>query len=111
MRYDEPRLVRTGLPITHCRSIPNPPSSPGRHRRDLELRLRPQFWTLLAHGDLIKVESATVPKGTYIAYRKLLRLKTKASTLRIANLQAVLENTLRNFSALTRGATIRIYPQ
>ncbi len=88
------------------------------------------------HGDLIKVESATLPKGTYVK----LRPQTKAF-IDIANPKAVLENTLRlvmarmlsgrcvrsarlihrcrsltravweyrNFSALTRGSTIRIH--
>eukprot|EP00802_Teleaulax_amphioxeia_P008188 Tamp_08196.p1 GENE.Tamp_08196~~Tamp_08196.p1 ORF type:complete len:263 (-),score=50.33 Tamp_08196:1077-1865(-) len=56
------------------------------------------------HGDLVKVESATLPKGTYVK----LRPQTK-SFIEIANPKAVLENTLRNFSALTRGSTIRIH--
>lgn len=56
------------------------------------------------HGDLIKVESATLPKGTYVK----LRPQSK-SFIEIANPKAVLENTLRSFSALTRGSTIRIH--
>ena len=42
------------------------------------------------HGDLVKVESATLPKGTYVK----LRPQTKAF-IDIANPKAVLENTLR----------------
>lgn len=56
------------------------------------------------HGDLVKVESATLPKGTFVK----LRPQSKAF-IDIANPKAVLENTLRNFSALTRGSTIRIH--
>ena len=56
------------------------------------------------HGDLVKVESATLPKGTYVK----LRPQSK-SFIDIANPKAVLENTLRSFSALTRGSTIRIH--
>jgi len=43
------------------------------------------------HGDLVKVESATLPKGTYVK----LRPQTK-SFIEIANPKAVLENTLRS---------------
>jgi ubiquitin fusion degradation protein 1 len=44
----------------------------------------------IEHGDLVKVESATLPKGTYVK----LRPQTKAF-IDIANPKAVLENTLR----------------
>jgi len=42
------------------------------------------------HGDLVKVESATLPKGTFVK----LRPQSKAF-IDIANPKAVLENTLR----------------
>ncbi|KAJ1473444.1 ubiquitin fusion degradation protein UFD1-domain-containing protein [Baffinella frigidus] len=56
------------------------------------------------HGSMIKCRSATLPKGTYVK----LRPQTK-NFIDIANPKAVLENTLRNFSALTKGSTIRIF--
>ncbi|EKX52015.1 UFD1-like protein, CDC48 co-factor [Guillardia theta CCMP2712] len=56
------------------------------------------------HGDLVTVESATLPKGQYV------KLRPQSKTfLDIANPKAVLENTLRSFSALTKGSTIRIH--
>jgi len=58
----------------------------------------------VAHGDMVKIKSATLPKGQYV------KLRPQSKTfLDIANPKAVLENTLRNFSALTKGATIRIF--
>lgn len=57
----------------------------------------------LGHGEMVKVKSATLPKGTYV------KLRPQSKTfLDIANPKAVLENTLRNFSALTKGQTVRI---
>uniref|UniRef100_A0A6U2G3B6 Ubiquitin fusion degradation protein n=2 Tax=Hemiselmis andersenii TaxID=464988 RepID=A0A6U2G3B6_HEMAN len=57
----------------------------------------------VGHGDMVKIKSATLPKGTYV------KLRPQSKTfLDIANPKAVLENTLRNFSALTKGETIRI---
>jgi len=57
----------------------------------------------LGHGEMVKCKSATLPKGSYVK----LRPQSKAF-LDIANPKAVLENTLRNFSALTKGQTVRI---
>jgi len=55
-------------------------------------------------GDLISLRSATVPKGTYV---KLQPQKT--SFIQLQNPKAVLEATLRKFSALTKGEMIRIF--
>jgi len=55
------------------------------------------------YSELVKVRSATLPKGQYV------KLRPQSKTfLDIANPKAVLENTLRSFSALTKGETIRI---
>jgi hypothetical protein len=91
MRYDKPSLVRTGLAITHCSSSPklffvSARTNKRHHHHPLVLFVigaisrcdSAQLLPLLAHGDPIKAESATLPKGTYIAYMKLLRPKTKA---------------------------------
>jgi len=49
------------------------------------------------HGCMVKCRSATLPKGNYVKLRPQAK-----SFLDIANPKAVLENTLRNFSALTK---------
>lgn len=58
---------------------------------------------LLSEGDLVKMRSATLPKGTYVK----LQPQTK-DFLDISNPKAVLETTLRNFTCLTVGDTILI---
>eukprot|EP00850_Spirogloea_muscicola_P010040 SM000058S18470 [mRNA] locus=s58:27338:29962:- [translate_table: standard] len=58
---------------------------------------------LLQEGDLVRLKSATLPKGTYVK----LQPHTK-DFLDISNPKAVLETTLRNFSCLTTGDNIMV---
>lgn len=58
---------------------------------------------LLSEGDIVRVKSATLPKGTYVK----LQPHTK-DFLDISNPKAVLETTLRNFSCLTVGDNIMV---
>lgn len=58
---------------------------------------------LLQEGDIIRVKSATLPKGTFVK----LQPHTK-DFLDISNPKAVLETTLRNFSCLTVGDNIMV---
>lgn len=58
---------------------------------------------LLSEGDIVKVKSATLPKGSYVK----LQPHTK-DFLDISNPKAVLETTLRNFSCLTVGDNIMV---
>ncbi|XP_024544692.1 ubiquitin recognition factor in ER-associated degradation protein 1 isoform X1 [Selaginella moellendorffii] len=58
---------------------------------------------LLQEGDLVRVKSATLPKGSYVK----LQPHTK-DFLDISNPKAVLETTLRNFSCLTVGDNIMV---
>lgn len=66
------------------------------------------YWIMenlhLQEGDMLHVRSATIPKGTYV------KLQPQTSDfVKISNPKAVLEATLRNFSALTKGEVIRIF--
>ncbi|KAF8661686.1 hypothetical protein HU200_056633 [Digitaria exilis] len=57
----------------------------------------------LREGDLMRVRSAALPKGTYV------RLRPHTSEfLEITNPKAVLEKTLRTFSCFTTGDTIMV---
>ncbi|XP_024387524.1 uncharacterized protein [Physcomitrium patens] len=58
---------------------------------------------LLQEGDIVRVKSATLPKGTFVK----LQPHTK-DFLDISNPKAVLETTLRNFSCLTIGDNIMV---
>ncbi|KAH9534870.1 hypothetical protein CY35_17G025800 [Sphagnum magellanicum] len=58
---------------------------------------------LLQEGDIVRVKSATLPKGTFVK----LQPHTK-DFLDISNPKAVLETTLRNFSCLTVGDNIMV---
>jgi ubiquitin fusion degradation protein 1 len=58
---------------------------------------------LLQEGDIIRVKSATLPKGTFVK----LQPHTQ-DFLDISNPKAVLETTLRNFSCLTVGDNIMV---
>ncbi|MCO5599724.1 hypothetical protein L7F22_053829 [Adiantum nelumboides] len=58
---------------------------------------------LLSEGDIVKLKSATLPKGSYVK----LQPHTK-DFLDISNPKAVLETTLRNFSCLTVGDNIMV---
>jgi ubiquitin fusion degradation protein 1 len=58
---------------------------------------------LLQEGDIVRVKSATLPKGTFVK----LQPHTK-DFLDISNPKAVLETTLRNFSCLTAGDNIMV---
>ncbi|KAJ7222678.1 hypothetical protein O6H91_14G080200 [Diphasiastrum complanatum] len=58
---------------------------------------------LLQEGDIVKVKSATLPKGSYVK----LQPHTQ-DFLDISNPKAVLETTLRNFSCLTVGDNIMV---
>ncbi|KAL3696134.1 hypothetical protein R1sor_010210 [Riccia sorocarpa] len=58
---------------------------------------------LLQEGDIVRLKSATLPKGTYVK----LQPHTK-DFLDISNPKAVLETTLRNFSCLTVGDNIMV---
>eukprot|EP00741_Cyanophora_paradoxa_P024025 tig00021720_g23200.t1 len=58
---------------------------------------------LLEEGAIINIKSATLPKGTFVKFQP----QTK-DFLDIANPKAVLETTLRHFSALTKGDTVRL---
>lgn len=60
------------------------------------------YWMMenlhLHEGDLLHVRSSTIPKGSYV------KLQPQTSDfIKISNPKAVLEATLRNFSALTKG--------
>lgn len=58
---------------------------------------------LLGEGDLVRLKSATLAKGSYV------KLQPHTSDfLDISNPKAVLEKTLRNFSCLTAGDTFRM---
>jgi len=58
---------------------------------------------LLGEGDLVKLKSATLAKGTYVK----LRPHTK-DFLDISNPRAVLETTLRNYSCMTVGDSFMV---
>ncbi|ELR17478.1 Ubiquitin fusion degradation protein 1, putative [Acanthamoeba castellanii str. Neff] len=58
---------------------------------------------LLTEGQLINVKSATLPKGTYTKLQPV-----DETFLDLTNPKAVLENALRNWSALTAGDVIII---
>uniref|UniRef100_A0A7S4B8X3 Uncharacterized protein n=1 Tax=Chrysotila carterae TaxID=13221 RepID=A0A7S4B8X3_CHRCT len=65
------------------------------------------FWMMenmhLNEGDLIQLKSASIRKGRYV------KLQPQTTDfIKIANPKAVLEQSLRNFSALTKGETFRI---
>lgn len=66
------------------------------------------YWMMqnlvLQEGDIIKLSSATLPKGKYV---KLQPHTTDFTN--ISNPRAVLETTLRNFSCLTVGDTICVH--
>uniref|UniRef100_A0ACD5UB94 Uncharacterized protein n=1 Tax=Avena sativa TaxID=4498 RepID=A0ACD5UB94_AVESA len=58
---------------------------------------------LLQEGDIVRVKSATLPKGTFV------KLQPHTSDfLDISNPKAILEKTLRNFSCLTAGDTVMV---
>ncbi|KAH7441640.1 hypothetical protein KP509_03G047000 [Ceratopteris richardii] len=58
---------------------------------------------LLSEGDIVRLKSATLPKGSYVK----LQPHTQ-DFLDISNPKAVLETTLRNFSCLTVGDNIMV---
>ncbi|CAA7389716.1 unnamed protein product [Spirodela intermedia] len=58
---------------------------------------------LLEEGDVVRIKSATLPKGTYV---KLQPHTT--DFLDISNPKAILETSLRSFSCLTTGDTIMV---
>ncbi|XP_065874222.1 uncharacterized protein [Euphorbia lathyris] len=58
---------------------------------------------LLQEGDIVRLKSATLPKGTYVK----LQPHTK-DFLDISNPKAILETTLRNYSCLTTGDSIMV---
>ncbi|KAF8772779.1 hypothetical protein HU200_005365 [Digitaria exilis] len=57
----------------------------------------------LGEGDLVRVRSAALPKGTYVKLRP-----HTSEFLDITNPKAVLEKTLRTFSCFTTGDTIMV---
>jgi len=63
------------------------------------------FWMMqnigVDTGDFMKVSTTSLPRATYVKIQP-----QSTSFLDISNPKAVLENTLRNFSALTQGETI-----
>mmetsp|Transcript_21404 Transcript_21404/g.52778 ORF Transcript_21404/g.52778 Transcript_21404/m.52778 type:complete len:390 (-) Transcript_21404:828-1997(-) len=66
------------------------------------------YWIMenlhLQEGDMLHLRSATILKGSYV------KLQPQTSDfIKISNPKAVLEATLRNFSALTKGEVIRIF--
>eukprot|EP00300_Choanocystis_sp_HF-7_P007539 c15348_g1_i1.p1 GENE.c15348_g1_i1~~c15348_g1_i1.p1 ORF type:complete len:345 (+),score=62.51 c15348_g1_i1:55-1089(+) len=65
------------------------------------------YWMMenlgIAEGSLINIANVSLPKGTSVKFRP-----RSSEFLKISNPRAVLERTLRNFSALTEGETIRI---
>ncbi|XP_039060831.1 ubiquitin fusion degradation protein 1 homolog [Hibiscus syriacus] len=58
---------------------------------------------LLQEGDIVRVKTVTLPKGTYVK----LQPHTK-DFLDISNPKAILETTLRNYSCLTTGDSIMV---
>lgn len=72
-----------------------------------EGRMYIPFWMQqhlqLKPGEIVVVKNATLPKGTYVKIRP-----QQKAFIEITDPKAVLENKLRNFSALTKGDTIII---
>ncbi|KAG2392615.1 hypothetical protein C9374_011340 [Naegleria lovaniensis] len=62
-----------------------------------------QEYLQLAPGSLVNIESATLPKGTFVKIRP-----QQKAFIEISDPKAVLEKQLRNFSCLSRGDTIII---
>ena len=65
------------------------------------------FWMMenmhLNEGDVVHLRSATLQKGSFV------KLQPQTTDfIKISNPKAVLEQSLRNFSALTKGETFRI---
>jgi ubiquitin fusion degradation protein 1 len=58
---------------------------------------------LLAEGDVVKFQSAKLPKGSYVKLRP-----HTADFMNISNPKAVLETTLRSYTCLTSGDSILI---
>ncbi|KAK2723955.1 ubiquitin recognition factor in ER-associated degradation protein 1-like [Artemia franciscana] len=72
-----------------------------------EGRVHIPYWMMenlrLNEGDLIQIESVTLPVATYAKFQP-----QSVDFLDITNPKAVLENTLRNFACLTKGDIIAI---
>merc|ERR1719265_1086271 len=65
------------------------------------------FWMMenmhLKEGDIVHLRSATIQKGRFV------KLQPQTTDfIKISNPKAVLEQSLRNFAALTKGETFRI---
>ena len=65
------------------------------------------FWMMenmhLNEGDIVHLKSATIQKGSFV------KLQPQTTDfIKISNPKAVLEQSLRSFSALTKGETFRI---
>lgn len=65
------------------------------------------YWMMenmhLNEGDIVHLRSASIPKGSFV------KLQPQTSDfIKISNPKAVLEQSLRSFSALTKGETFRI---
>lgn len=69
----------------------------------LLLHQQMQEYLQLAPGSLVNIESATLPKGTFVKIRP-----QQKAFIEISDPKAVLEKQLRNFSCLSRGDTIII---
>jgi len=62
-----------------------------------------QEYLQLSPGSMVNIESATLPKGTFVKIRP-----QQKAFIEISDPKAVLEKQLRNFSCLSRGDTIII---
>jgi ubiquitin fusion degradation protein 1 len=65
------------------------------------------YWMMenmrLSEGDIVHIRSVSLNKGSYVKLQPQL-----TDFIKISNPKAVLEQSLRNFSALTQGQTFRI---
>ena len=87
---------------------PPPPPDPNPHPNPTqEGMIYLPFWMMenmhLNEGDIVQLRSASIAKG------KFVKLQPQTSDfINISSPKAVLEQSLRNFSALTKGETFRI---
>ena len=87
---------------------PPPPTNPNPNPNPTqEGMIYLPFWMMenmhLNEGDIVHLKSATIQKGSFV------KLQPQTTDfIKISNPKAVLEQSLRSFSALTKGETFRI---
>ncbi|KAL9642832.1 hypothetical protein ABK040_009907 [Willaertia magna] len=106
-------LVRLNIVYPMLFKITNPKKGKYVHCGVLEFvaeegRAYIPFWMQehlqLSPGQLVTIENATLPKGTFVKIRP-----QQKAFIEISDPKAVLEKQLRNFSCLTKGDTIIIH--